>query len=238
MFKSSKLLKLALIFGLTTTPVMAHQVLTEDLGSNKYEVKFWAHDGYEAYQPEQLIQVKGYDEALNEVRTGIRYNRGTEKAPEVLTEKTAALMVSVYDAGYWVDSNAGFVVGDKIEAEGIVFGAISSIKMGKTYYEWNEKMLAPLGLKYEVIALSDVTKLKKGDYLSVLVLKDGKPASGVAFENNTDSLSEETNEFGIAYLPVNFDGLNILASTFEEPLFNDPKAETLFIQSSISFWVK
>lgn len=217
----------------------AHQVVTQSVDKNKFEAKFWAHGKFQDYVSAQVLGAKAYDESLKPIKTGIIYHYDdAKKSPEILTEKSPAIMTTLFDAQYWVQTDAGYVTGDKVTAKGIVFDAIKSVKIGKTYLSWNEKMLMPIGLKLEVIALSDPFKLKVGDKLPVLVLKDGKPANGVKFEDAKDDLDEATNEFGIALIPIKDKGLNIIAARGEEPLFGDPKAERLLIQSSISFELK
>lgn len=227
---------LALILGVSA---QAHQIVAQSVGTNKFEAKFWAHGSFEKYKPEQLLGAKAYDANLDEIKTGIIYHYGEANvAPEILTQKTPAVLVTTFDANYWVQTDAGYVVGDKVATKGIVFDAIKSVKLGKTLFSWNEKLLSPIGLKLEVIALSDPFKLKVGDKLPVLVLKDGKPLEGVAFEDAKDDLSEVTNKFGIALIPIKEKGLNIIAARSQEPLFDDPKADTMFMQSSLSFELK
>ncbi len=226
---------LAAVLGVSA---QAHQIIAQSVGANKFEAKFWAHGSFEKYKPQQLLGAKAYDKDLQEIKTGLLYNYGSDKTPEILTDKAPAVIVANFDAGYWVETNKGYIVGDKLSAKGIVFDAIKSVKIGKSYFSWNEKMLKPLGLKLEVIALANPFKLKVGDKLPVLVLKDGKPLAGAGFEDAKDDLSEVTNEFGIALIPVKAKGLNIIAARASESIFNDAKADTLFMQSSISFELK
>lgn len=74
-----------------------------------------------------------------------------------------------------------------------------------------------------------------GDTLPVLVTFNGKALAGAKFENQTDDLSETTNEYGIAFIKIVSKGLNIIAARYEKPLLDDPQAKRLLIQSSISF---
>ncbi|WP_069633089.1 DUF4198 domain-containing protein [Campylobacter pinnipediorum] len=235
-----KILSLAVVATLGfTVNANAHQIIASSVGKNKFEAKFWAHTQFDDYNSNQLLGAKAYDDNLNQIKTGIKYHYNDDsKKPEILTEKAPAIMVTVFDAKYWVETDAGYKNGNKTKIDDVVFDDIKSVKIGKTYFSWNEKFLNPIGLKLEVIALNDPLKVKVGDSLPVLVLKDGKPVKGVAFETTNEDLDNLTNEFGIALIPIKEKGLNIIAARGEEPLFNDPDAHTLFIQSSISFEVK
>lgn len=236
MFK--KFLSVIAIVALGFGVANAHQVVASSIGKNKFEAKFWAHKGFEKYDSAQLIGAKAYDKDLAAIKTGINYNYKNEKAPEILTEKAPALVVTFFDAKHWIQTDSGYVNGKKTEVEGIVFDDLKSVKIGKTYLAWNENMIKPVGLKVEVIALSNPLASKVGDLLPVLVLKDGKPFKGAEFETAKEDLEVKTNEFGIALIPIKDKGLNIIAAGTQEPLFNDPNAHKLLIQSSISFEVK
>lgn len=236
---SKVLFKSALAAVCLTASLQAHQVVAQSVDKNKFELKFWAHEKFENYASEQFLGAKAYDENLKKIKTGVVYNYDDDKkVPEILTEKSPAIITLTFDAKHWVQTDQGYIVGDRVKTKGIVFDAIKSMKIGKTYFSWNENFLKPIGLKLEVIALSDPFKLKVGDNLPVLVLKDGKPAKDIGFETAKDDLDNVTNEFGIALIPIKEKGLNIIAAKSSEPIFNDVSAERLLIQSSISFELK
>lgn len=224
----------------TVTTLCAHQVITENIGTNKFEVKFWAHGDFAPYKANQLIAANAYDLNSKEIKTGINYHFGENKTPEVLTAAKPAIITSAFDAGYWVESDKGgaFVDGGKSAANGVVFSTSRSVKLGKTYFSWNPNLTSPIGLKLEVIALSDPFKLKIGDYLPVLVLKNGVPIKGIGFEVGKEESKVITNEFGIAQIKIKEKGLNIIAAIDSEQELNDPNANTLLLQSSISFELK
>ncbi|WP_172200794.1 DUF4198 domain-containing protein [Campylobacter sp. RM16188] len=233
------LLKAIFIATALTMSAQAHQVVAQSVGKNKFELKFWAHDKFENYASKQVLGAKAYDENLKLIKTGIVYNYDDDKKlPEILTDKSPAVVTMTFDAGHWVQTDKGYVVGDRAKTKGIVFDAIRSVKIGKTYFSWNENFLKPIGLKLEVVALSDPFKIKVGESLPVLVLKDGKPAKNVGFETAKDDIDNVTNEFGIALIPIKEKGLNIIAAKSSEPIFTDESAERMLIQSSISFEVK
>ncbi|ARR01115.1 MULTISPECIES: DUF4198 domain-containing protein [Campylobacter] len=234
-----KKLFLATVMSVATT-LCAHQVVTQNVGTNKFEVKFWAHGDFSPYKSNQLIDAKAYDESLKEIKTGINYHFGENKTPEVLTAAKPAIIASAFDAGYWVESDKGgdFIDGGKNSVKGVVFSTSRSVKLGKTYFSWNQNLVSPIGLKLEVIALSNPFKLKIGDYLPVLVLKNGEPIEGIGFEVGKEKSKSVTNKFGIAQIEIKEKGLNVIAAIDSEQELNDPNANTLLLQSSISFELK
>lgn len=218
----------------------AHQVLTEKIGTNKFELKFWAHGEFEKYKPDQIIFARAFDKDLKQIKTGINYHFGEDKTAEILTQSEPAIVASGFNAGFWVESDMGgsFNESGKIGTKGVIFGAAKSIKLGKTYFSWSENLISPVGLKLEIIALSNPLELKIGDFLPVLVLKNGKPAANLGFEVNKDESDIKTNEQGIARIKITQNGLNIIAAIDEENELNSDKFDTLYIQSSISFIIK
>lgn len=227
--------KVFLAMSLLLSGLFAHQIVAKPLGKNKYEIAFWTHDGFEKYKPEQLLGVGAYGSNLEPIKAGIDY----KKDLVVLTEKTPAMIVATFDAGYWINTHKGFVTGNKLEAKGIIFDAIHSIKLTKSLFSWSESMINPVGETYEIVPLSNPFALKVGDMLPVMVLQNGKPAKGIAMEiANHDELKIKTNDLGIVLIPIKNKGLQLIAARFEKQIFDDPKADRLFIQSSLTFELK
>lgn len=229
------MLRAFLAMSLLLSGVFAHQIVAKPVGKNKYEIAFWTHEGFEKYNPAQLMSVGAYGSNLESIKAGIDY----QKNALVLSEKTPAMMTAIFDAGYWVETHRGFVKGDRMSAKGIVFGSLHSIKMTKTLFTWSEAMSKPVGQVYEIVPLKNPFALKVGDTLPILVLENGKPAVGVSVEiANHDELQIKTDNEGKVLVPIKAKGLQIIAGSFEKPLFDDPKATTLFIQSSLTFELK
>lgn len=235
----AKNLKSSLALGLlaflsSACVLQAHQVIASKVDKH-YELKFWAHDGFESYKKEQFLYAQGYDLQGGKIKTGIDYKFDT---PKILFESTPALIVTSFDAGYWSKTSKGYTPLAAYEAGGIVFDTLRSIKIGKTFFSSSMQLLQPLGLELEVTPLKDVFSLKPGDKLPVLVSYQGKPLAGAGFENQSDDLDELTNSYGIAFVPIKSKGLNIIAAKYEMPLLSDPQARRLLLQSSISFELK
>lgn len=229
------MLRILMVMGLLLSGVFAHQIVAKPVGKNKYEIAFWTHEGFEKYNPAQLLSASAFGSDLSPIKTGIDYRKNAL----VLTEKTPAMMSAIFDAGYWVETHQGFVKGDRMSANGIVFSSLHSIKMTKTLFSWNDSMSKPIGAIYEVVPLKNPFTLKIGDTLPVLVLENGKPAVGVSMEiANHDELQVKTDSEGKVLIPIKSKGLQIIAASFEKTLLDDPKATTLFIQPSLTFELK
>lgn len=126
---------------------------------------------------------------------------------------------------------------DKSEVKGTIFAAMKSASINKNYFSWSENLIKPLGVKFEIIALSNPLNLKVGESLPVLVVKDGKPAKNVNFYTPKDEPKITTNEFGIALLPIKKAGSQSFSASSQEQIFEE-NANSLFLSTSISFEIK
>lgn len=229
------MLRVILAVSVFVSGVFAHQIVAKPVGKNKYEIAFWTHDGFEKYEPSQLLEVNAYGSNLESIKAGVNY----QKDMIVLTEKTPAMITATFDAGYWINTHKGFIRGDKLGANGIIFDAIHSVKLTKSILSWSEEMINPIGEAYEIVPLSNPFALKVGEKLPIMVLRDGKPAGNVLMEiANHDELKVKTNELGIVLIPIKAKGLQLIAARFEKQIFDDPKASRLFVQSSLTFELK
>lgn len=219
---------------LLVTSLQAHQSIASKVDKH-YELKFWAHTGFAPYKKEQFLSAKAYDLQGKEIKTGVDYSFDQ---PHILTGSSPALIVTNFDAGYWSQTDKGYISKPAYETNTIVFDTLRSIKIGKTYFSFSDQLLQPIGLKLEVTPLTNPLEIKVGQKLPVLVTYNGKPLANSKFENQTDDLEEITNQYGIAFIPVKTKGLNIIAARYQEPLLDDPQASKLLLQSSISFELK
>lgn len=227
--------KLTLSILLATSTLFAHQITAKKDTNGAYKAAFWAHGKYQNFDLKQLKGATAYDINNNEIKTGIDYSKGAK----LLTAKKPAMVKLTFDAGYWVKGNNGYENVDPTKYKGIVYDTLKSIKYGKRYFQWNENFLKPSGMYIEVLPLVNPLKIKKGDKLPVLVLKNGKAFANAGFETSDyEDLNIKTNEFGIAYIPVKNKGLQIIAAQFYGDEINDSNANRITIQSSISFEVK
>lgn len=223
--------KASVLAGMLLTSSYAHQSIAAKVGQH-YELKFWAHNGFEDYKKEQFLGASAYDINAKMIKTGVDYSKAN---PAILTASSPAVVITNFDAGYWSKTDSGYVAKPAYEINGLVFDTLRSLKIGKTYFSYSPALANPLGLDFEVTALINPFNLKIGDILPVLVTYKGAPLKGAKFENQTDDLDVVTNEYGIAFIKIVSKGLNIIAARYEEPLLGNAQAKKLLIQSSISF---
>lgn len=213
----------------------AHQIVAKKV-DNAFEIGFWAHDKFIGYDKRSLIGVKAYNQQAKPIKTGVDYKN---EVPKVLPIESPYIISSVFDAGYWSDTqSSGYINKAVNDVNEIVFDTLKSIKIGKTIFKWSENFTNPLGLKLEVTPLFDPLKLKVGDELIVLVTKDGKALKNASFEDKMGDIDVKSNNFGIAYLPIKEKGMQIFAVIYNENLVDDLQAQRLTLQSSLSFEVK
>ena len=228
-----KRLLLSVLFA--TSTLLAHQITAKIDKNGVYTAQFWAHGKYDSFDIKQLKGATAYDENNQEIKTGIDYSKG----PELLMVKKPAMIALSFDAGYWVKTDNGYKNIDPSKYKGVVFNTLKSIKYGKRYFKWSESFTNPAGLGMEVVPLINPLKIKKGEKLPVLVLKDGEVLQNAGFETSDyEDLDIKTNKYGIAYVPVKRSGLQIIAAKYYADEVNDPNVNKITIQSSISFEVK
>lgn len=227
--------KLALAILLATSTLFAHQITAKNNLKGQYEAAFWAHGKYQNFDIKQLKGANSYDINNKEIKTGIDFSKG----PFLLTAKKPAMVTLTFDAGYWVKGDNGYENTSPTKYKGIVYNTLKSVKYGKRYFQWSESFLNPTGMFLEVLPLIDPLKIKAGDKLPVLVLKEGKAFANAGFETSDyEDLDVKTNAYGIAYIPVKSKGLQIIAAKYYGDEINDTKVNKITIQSSISFEVK
>ncbi|CZE48141.1 DUF4198 domain-containing protein [Campylobacter geochelonis] len=230
-----KLLSPFIVAYLLTSSLFAHQIIAEKK-DNHYEIAFWAHDGFNKYDKKQLMSAKAYDINAKPILSGIDFSKDT---PQILTDGKVAVVTAVFDALYWTQTDKGYENISQDEFKGVVFDSLRSIKLGKTYFAYSEKLSKPLGLELEVTPLINPLTIKVGEKLPVLVTYQGKVLSGAEFETKDGELDGvKTDEFGIAFVPIKSSGLQIIAAVHTYPYIFDRLSQNITVQSSISFEVK
>lgn len=203
----------------------------------KYELGFWSDDHWGELQNDKVIGVSAFDSSGKKIKAGYDYASNEL----VFGSSKPALAVVMYDFGYWsFTSNAHYnKPRNEVDVLGAVFDSRKNIKFGKSIFEWSDKFTKPLGLKLELTPLSNPLKLKAGDKLKVLVTLDGKPFSGVEFEDQVGDLDDiKVGSDGVASLPIRKpqDGLSIIAAGVKLPYYiGDPLAQTLQLTCTLSF---
>lgn len=232
-----KLLFTAILGSLVS--INAHDFIITQNGANKFGIKFGhAPDYKDKFEKKQILDAFAFDNEGKIIKTGIEYNFDSNKSVEILTEKNPAVLVSSFSGGSYIKTDdKSFKNTNKTDVKGVIFSATKGAKINKRYFSWNKDLTKPLGLKLEIIALANPFKLQVGDFLPVLVLKDGKAKTNAVFFMGKDEPKVETNEFGIAYLPIKKKGYQQFGTFDREQIFEE-NASVLNLSSSISFELK
>lgn len=223
-------------FALLAQSVSAHQFFIKQ-EANDYKVGFWADDHWGQYQADKIFGVKAYSKDGKAIKnSGFDYQNA-----KVFASGDVYAMSIMYDFGYYTFTPKGHFsqkrsdITDKEGANEVV-QTRKIYKIGKSIFKWDEKV-ANLGLKFEIVPLQNPLELKVGDKLKVKVLLDGKPISGVEFEDQNDDIDGiATDKNGEATLTLSKpkDGLQIIAAGIKMPNL-DKDADTLQLTATLSF---
>ncbi|WP_267523991.1 DUF4198 domain-containing protein [Campylobacter sp. MG1] len=216
----------------------AHQFFPMKTDSG-YKVGFWADDHWGVYQSDRVFGISAKSKDGKNLKAGFDYLNNT-----IFIEGDAAVATLSYDFGYYTFTKNGkhyhskrSELTDKDGANEVI-QTRKIFKMGKSIFSWSEASSRPLGLKFEIVPLVNPLELKAGDKLKLLVLLDGKPISGVDFEDQNDDIDGViTNENGEATITLSKpkDGLQIIAAGIKLPYNLDRYGDTLQLTTTLSF---
>ncbi|MDO5059371.1 MAG: DUF4198 domain-containing protein, partial [Neisseria sp.] len=189
----------------------------------------------DAYAPEKVGFVKGYDAELNPtaVHTAAKANYTT------VHSDNAAVLAVFFDNGYWEKNDKGrWQAVDKNQISRPA-DTSTSLKYNISVLKNYQGRLKPLaGLPVQIIPDSDPSALKQGETLAVTVYVDGKPAADVPVIADYIGNSAEkvqTDAQGRARLTVRNSALNVVAAMVNHPTPNDAYAHLQRSVATLSF---
>ncbi|MBZ7984253.1 DUF4198 domain-containing protein [Campylobacter sp. RM12647] len=233
-----KLSKITLASIFVASSAFAHQffpIKTDD----GYKVGFWADDHWGQFQSDRIFGVSAKDSKGKKLKAGYDYLNN-----KIFIEGNPSVASVNYDFGYYTFTKDGKHYSQARNEITDITGANEVtqtrkiFKMGKSIFAWDEASSKPLGLKFEIIPLENPLDKKVGDKLKVQVLLDGKPISGVEFEDQNDDIDDiTTDDKGIATLTLSKpqDGLQIIAAGIKLPYNLDRYGDTLQLTATLSF---
>ncbi|MBZ7985104.1 DUF4198 domain-containing protein [Campylobacter sp. Cr9] len=233
-----KLSKIAFASLFVASTAFAHQFFPMKT-DNGYKVGFWADDHWGQYQSDRVFGISAYDANGKRLKAGYDYLNN-----KIFIEGNPSVATMNYDFGYYTFTKDGkhyaFARNEITDITGAneVTQTRKIYKLGKSIYEWNEASSKALGLKFEIVPLENPLVKKVGDKLKVLVLLDGKPVSGVEFEDQNDDIDGVvTDKNGQATLTLTKpqDGLQIIAAGIKIPYNLDRYGDTLQLTATLSF---
>ncbi len=141
----------------------------------------------------------------------------------------------LFSSGYWTKTVYGTKNVSKEKEENVIKSwlSIESVKYIKNYDENSKK---PLSNNLEIVPLSDISKLKKGDKIRLKVYYEGKPKENavVAYK---DKPRGETDGEGNINITIKDTGFQIISASITEKE-NGIKADEKIITANLNFIVK
>lgn len=193
----------------------------------------------DAYAPAKLTIVEGYDKDGNIVAVE---KKEAEKNVAFVIPDEASYISFVLDNGYWTEKKDGkwenkpkTEFKDPIKGGHYIKNAIAVIN--------EEATVKPVDkLDLQIIPLENPLKKKAGDTLGIQVLFRGKPVEGAEITRDYVNMSHEhdikTDKDGKATITIRNQGLNVIATDYNEPLKDDPKTDKNSYVSTFSFKLK
>jgi len=216
---------------LCTMPALAHDLWLER-DSNGY-LLYQGHR-HSAHAGAEFVN---YDPAFAKSAVCVD-DSGTVRAPALvknfpvrIVANCAALFVS-FSSGYWSKTAWETRNVPKNQASGVVESWLSEESV-KRIDRWTPATAQPLTDGLELTPLSDPTRLKPGDKLTVLVTEHKQPRAGVpvAYGGDTRGASGEDGKVAIR---LRQGGLQLIEASLETRLA-DGKADTLVRATTLQF---
>lgn len=156
------------------------------------------------------------------------------------------LFAARYDNGYWVKTESGHRNTSKLEVPG-ASESLHSMKFAKALVSVEKPTSMAharvLGHRLELVPLDDPFSLKPGDKLRVLVLFAGKPLAhasveigdGVTPMKEADIPRYQTNDEGVAEVPIRKSGLQLVVVDHTVPFPHPDLADRELLAATLSF---
>ena len=195
-----------------------------------YGHKYSSHGGESImeYNPEFVKYVKCQKgEKIEEVNF--------EKKYPLSFKKDCDSLFIVFSSGYWTKTVYGTKNVSKEMEENVLKSwlSVESVKYIKNY---NENSKKPMSDSLEIVSLSDITKLKKGDKIRLKVFYEGKPKENVVVAYK-DKPRGETDEDGNINITIKDPGFQVISGSITEKQ-DGIKADEKIITTNLNFQVK
>lgn len=192
--------------------------------------------GDDAYDPRKVTEVSGYDKKGRAVPVKAdRLNDHVRLHPG----KVTAGVVGKFDNGYWSkDSDGRWHNKPKSALDGAVAGG-RYVKYMVALLKESAHNTAVKGLPLEIVPQQDPLQLSMGDELTVAVYSDGQPVEGASvvadYVTNVGQQGLVTDADGKVTLTIRNDGLNVISTSLDKPVTDDPEADELGLVTTLSF---
>ena len=223
------LTSLSLLF---VPPALAHSIWLEEEGKDLTIKYGHVEKEFEGYDPEKVETVTAYDQQRNSITTNLI---AQDEKMILAMEKTPSLVAVTFDNGYWVETEEGWQNTSKQEVDSYI-NSSHTYKYTKALYNWSSAFTQSVGLTLEIVPLNNPFTLSAGEDLRVQVLYEKDPVSGLKLTyNGSEGEMIETNDNGIATIPVKESGLHYLEANYRYTVENNPKADEIAHSSTLTF---
>lgn len=191
-----------------------------------------------AYDPNALLQMKGYDAQYGDVT--VEPINGDNYLYIEPADNVSAVYVE-FDYGYWSNTPDGkWVPHPMDEVEGSTVGT-HALKYSVNYLKGVDEVKPIEGLRYQLVPSTDPTKLEVGQEFTVQLLNGTEPMANVAIipdvvNHHTETIM--TDENGMATVKASNGGVNVVGCEMVVPYENegvDNKATRSKVFVSLSF---
>jgi ABC-type Co2+ transport system permease subunit/uncharacterized GH25 family protein len=228
---------ISILFMVISIVILPSSLLAHDFWIEKKGSEFMVVFGHGAqrleFEPSKIKNVKAFDLRGKEVGVN-KEKKGTGLV--LRTEEPPSLFFVEIDDGYWSKTIYGWKNLPKTKASRVV-ESFRSFYYSKAFLSWGEAVQRPLSdAKLDILPLENPFELKGGDILSIRILYQGKPISGLEVEGGDHQKIATTDREGVARLKVS-KGHQVFSVNYKEPIKNDPDADSLRITSTLTFEV-
>ncbi len=229
----------ALISGMVPMSAFAHGVWVE---TRLDQLTLVLGEGYKdnAYDPKMVTSLKAYDESYKEVSV-----KKTNYKDHVTIQPNdkAAVIATSFDYGYWSQDPKS------LEYKNVPMTELKGSKKGTYALKYSVAYTGPVkevkevpGLPYQLIPMTDPSKLSLGDTLQVKVVNNGKPMANtdvILDVVNNPAVMKKTDAKGIVSVPVKNGNTNVIGIELTLPYDQkDGKASQTKVFSSLSFTIR
>lgn len=221
----------AAVFLLCALPALAHDLWLEKDGNGYLLYQGHRHS---AHAGAELVQ---YDPAFAKNAVCVD-DAGTVRTPAPapsfpvrIAASCAALYVG-FSSGYWSKTAWETRNVPKNQASGVIESWLSAESV-KRIDRWTPATAQPLTDGLELTPLTDPSRLKPGDKLTVLVTENRRPKAGVPVAYGGDTRGASGDDGRVA-IRIRHGGMQLIEASLETRL-TDGKADTLIRATTLQF---
>lgn len=221
----------------TATSSFAHYLWVQEEDGAYSVCRGTIGERLDSYIPSCVTQIS----AKSPDGTELSITRTNKKEQVVFTvnEKPAIVLVTS-EWGDRVNTTRGKKLMNRqaAEAAGLtVVNAFTSTQFSKTMFAPSPVNTQSLGLRFELVPLTDPMILAPGRSTGFQLLYDGRPLAGTPVLTNFDQESK-TDENGVVQIPFEKSGVHLLHATHQVPVEKDSGLDFLRVMTFLTFEVK